>query len=1493
MISKKLPILLLFCSLSIAANAQTLLHYWNFNVTSSYTNHIAPSSTIGNGKLDTLKFSGGNSLVDFANGNNSDLSLNLNARNSDLSGTHLRFNNPIYGALIFSLPTTGYKDIIVKYASVRSGSGAYLQFIHYTTDGVNYTLYDTMRPNTSTGQQIFTIDFKNKSVVNNNPNFKIRITFGQGGGGTAGNNRLDNFTAEGKVIPNPVLVHYWSFNNNSSNANIVKLNTSLVSGADISHKTGGTSVIDAAGGTAQEFSTNNYNARNGDSSGTHLRFNNPIGGGLEFSLPTIGYEEVKINFATRRSSSGAGAQLWYYTTNGSNYTFFDTIYPNNGAPTLKILDFSTLSAANNNANFKLKVEFIQSAGGTVGNNRFDNFTLDAVSIGGIDTVSPSIVFNPLKNKLDLPTNAIPTLTFNEAIRQPNDQAISNLYLDTIIELRKNSLTGTLVPFKSSISSSVVSISPSTTLENNQTYFLILKPKRVEDLSDNLIKDTLYTTFKTISVQTKFSIGDWVSVAYRMNAIASEDEIAFLTFKNILEGTKVNLTDAKYTTNATSQCAGGIVWTAPTGGIAAGTVISIQTSALIANFGTVSGSGFGLSSGGDQVIVYTGLNTAPNFITALSSNTWTNNNILCNGSFSNIPNGLVDGVSSISFGRSKDTVAGNVANSYYQGPQNLTLSQIKDSILNLKYWKGAASGTAPQSWPTWAFDGPPSITGVSVLNNNSIRLIFNKDLNNSSATLFSNYTGINSVSNILRTNNGTLKDSITIIFTTPFKADSSYKLTVNNVQSSDLISMFAPYSFSFTYSTTISFEKPFIVVKEDVGSLNLKLNIVNPSNASINLVLKTIGFSTAVASSDFTLATQLIQLDGSSNQKSITIPIINDTEVEQDEYFVLELQNASGLKILGPTFTTIYIKDNDKKGPLATKDIELIYKKSFDPSPTGSTCEIVVYDSISKQLYTTSAIEKRFDIIDFSNPTNPVTKKSISMLPYGEITSIAVKNGVIAVASPNSITENDGKVVFFSTNGDYIKELTVGNLPDNILFTPDGKYLLTANEGQPTKNYSIDPEGSVSIIDLQKGIANTTQADVKTLFFTNFNIIEATIIASGVRKTQKTSTLSKDLEPEYIAVASNSKKAWVICQENNAIVEIDLNTKTFGSIWALGTKNWMAAGNGMDVSDNNQEILISQWPVKSYYVPDGISFFQKNGVDYIITANEGDEKEYTGLNERTTVGATTYILDSAKFPNANFLKASHNLGRLRVTNLNGDTDGDGDFDEIFSLGSRSFSIFNADTKSIVYDSKDDFEQITSKDTNFVKVFNADNGGNGAKSRSRAKGPEPEGLALASINNKDYVFIGLERTGGVMAYDISNPNNPIFTDYKNPRNQSVFAGDNGPEGIIFISNKQSPDGKPYVIVANEVSGTLGIYEIKVNTPTIGITDINYDTKIVIYPNPNKEKIAFLSKISSGKIFNILGIQVLEFEDVQTISLSELNSGVYFIELSNGQQTKLIIE
>jgi YVTN family beta-propeller protein len=469
-------------------------------------------------------------------------------------------------------------------------------------------------------------------------------------------------------------------------------------------------------------------------------------------------------------------------------------------------------------------------------------------------------------------------------------------------------------------------------------------------------------------------------------------------------------------------------------------------------------------------------------------------------------------------------------------------------------------------------------------------------------------------------------------------------------------------------------------------------------------------------------------------------------------------------------------------------------------------EISAYDSTSKRLFVVNAQAATIDILDLSDPTSPVKISQIAVGSFGAVAnSVAVKNGTIAVAVQAVDKTNPGKVVFYDANGTYLKDVQVGALPDMLTFSPDGSKVLVANEGESA---TVDPEGSVSIIDLSGGVNNLTQANVTTASFTSFNGSEAQLRADGVRIFPG-KTAAQDIEPEYIAVAADGQTAYVTLQENNSVAVIDISTATVTEVQPLGLKDHSLAGNGLDASDRDSAININTWPVSGMYMPDAIATFSTNGHTYYVTANEGDDR---GEN----VSVRNITLDPTVFPNAATLKLDPNLGRLSVSGIDGDTDGDGDYDKLYAYGARSFSVWDSQG-NLVYDSGDDFEQMTAQ--LFPANFNASNDNNTFDNRSDNKGPEPEGIVVGKVGDRTYGFIGLERIGGVMAYDITNPASPQFVQYLNNRDfsqnvQLPGAGDLGPEGLTFISAADSPTGLPLLVVTNEISGSSTSYAIAPN-------------------------------------------------------------------------------
>lgn len=483
-------------------------------------------------------------------------------------------------------------------------------------------------------------------------------------------------------------------------------------------------------------------------------------------------------------------------------------------------------------------------------------------------------------------------------------------------------------------------------------------------------------------------------------------------------------------------------------------------------------------------------------------------------------------------------------------------------------------------------------------------------------------------------------------------------------------------------------------------------------------------------------------------------------------------------------------------------------------------EIVAYDPKTRRVFVINADASVIDVLDISDPSNPNKLFDIDVsadVPEaGGINSVDVKRGLVAVAVQNDDDARNGFVAFYDTDGNPRKFfnghtrnfLEVGNLPDAIKFSPSGRQIIVSNEGEPSG--SGDPKGSVSIIDIKR---NRPAAPAVTMYFTKFDADQAALESAGV-KIEPGKLLSDDLEPEYAAFSPDGREAFVTLQEANAFAVVDCFRKKIKKIIPLGFKDHSSPDNPIDASNEDDGINIQSWPVHGMYQPDGIDSFRDRGRTYYITANEGDAKD------PEVERIEDVVLDPAIFPNAATLLMEENLGRLQITTWLGDTDNDGDFDELYSFGGRSFSIWD-DRGKLVYDSSDEFEQITA--ALLPDQFNSNNDDNDSfDSRSDDKGPEPEGVVTGRIGRKTYAFIGLERISGVMVYDVSDPKSPEFVDYVNNRNFAVdaqnpddssnpLAGDLGPEGLIFIPWYESPSHRALLIVGNEISGTTTVYEI----------------------------------------------------------------------------------
>ncbi|KZD09075.1 choice-of-anchor I family protein [Oceanibaculum pacificum] len=451
--------------------------------------------------------------------------------------------------------------------------------------------------------------------------------------------------------------------------------------------------------------------------------------------------------------------------------------------------------------------------------------------------------------------------------------------------------------------------------------------------------------------------------------------------------------------------------------------------------------------------------------------------------------------------------------------------------------------------------------------------------------------------------------------------------------------------------------------------------------------------------------------------------------------------------------------------------------------TAGTAEIVAIDTESGRLYSVGG-----NGIDVMDPETGEILFGIDTSDFGDATSVAVKNGILAVAVAGADKTDPGTVRFYDTDGNFLRAATVGANPDMVTFTPDGSRVLIANEGEPADDYSVDPVGSIAIVTVATGA-------VVIAGFEGFEDQQAALEEGGLRIYGQDASFLQDLEPEYIAVSPDGTRAYATMQENNAIAVVDLESNEIIDILPLGFKDHSLEGNGIDASDEDG-INIVNVPVFGMYLPDAIAAYDVSGETYLVMANEGDAREWGDFIEETRI--EDLELDPTAFPNAAELQTDEGIGRLNATNTLGDTDGDGDFDEIYVLGGRSFTIRDTEG-NIVFDSGDQIEQIIAE--RFPELWVED--------RSDSKGPEPEGLTLGQVGNSTMLFLALERTDAIMVWDITDPESPSFVDMLR------VPGTDAPEGLAFISAEDSATGNPMLAVAFEDSANTIYVEIKAPT------------------------------------------------------------------------------
>lgn len=610
------------------------------------------------------------------------------------------------------------------------------------------------------------------------------------------------------------------------------------------------------------------------------------------------------------------------------------------------------------------------------------------------------------------------------------------------------------------------------------------------------------------------------------------------------------------------------------------------------------------------------------------------------------------------------------------------------------------------------------------------------------------------------------------------------------------------------------------VSETAGTVDVNVSFSGANGLPAKIAFGLSVYTDATQGSDFDWVSDTLTIPANTNGTfPFTIQLMDDILAERTERIIVKMVGSVNATIGSNDFQIIYLTDDDYQAPAPSNELQMSLLNSFSNGAEGSSsAEIVAYDATTYRLYIANSVGGKMDIVDFANPSSPSLLNAIDVTPYGGINSIAVHNGVVAAALENADPQANGSVVFFDSDGAFINQVTVGAMPDMITYNNDYTKIVVACEGEPKTDYTVDPEGTIAIVDLTPGIAALTNANVTLANFNAYNGQETALRAQGIRIFGPGSSASQDFEPEYITISDDNTTAYVSLQENNAMAVVDLNTATVTDVRPLGLIDY-SASSWLDASDQTSGIFIGSAPVKGAFMPDAIAHATIGGTEYIFSANEGDAREYSAITDVARISATS--LDASVFPDQHILKHNQFLGRLNALQATGDTDNDGDKDEIHVLGGRSFSIWNAATGALVFDSQDLLEQITAAHPVLGGLFNASNSSGVAvmKNRSDDKGPEPEGVATAVIDGSHYLFVSLERVGGVMIFNVDNPAAPVYSGYYNNRSVATNGPDRGAEGIIYISKETSPNNQALVILANEVSSTLSIFQVNTCTELAG--------------------------------------------------------------------------
>lgn len=486
------------------------------------------------------------------------------------------------------------------------------------------------------------------------------------------------------------------------------------------------------------------------------------------------------------------------------------------------------------------------------------------------------------------------------------------------------------------------------------------------------------------------------------------------------------------------------------------------------------------------------------------------------------------------------------------------------------------------------------------------------------------------------------------------------------------------------------------------------------------------------------------------------------------------------------------------------------------SEDGGVAEIVKYNKDNGKFYLVngSTNPPTLEIVGLKVGSGAMTKdasidvRTLSETDgflYGDLTSVDINTTTkrVSVSVQEADPDKKGKILVLDYEGHLLKTYEAGVQPDMIKSTSDGRYILTADEGEP-RHAGTDPHGSVTIVDTVDNTVTHVEFDDPSVIDDRVHIRGASNSDGAVTGEGPKADAIFDLEPEYLALSADNTTVYATLQENNAIAVIDIAEKKVKAVHGLGFKDLSDPNNALDLVKDGA-YRPEAVPFYGMYMPDGIaSYTTDDGRTYLFTANEGDVTEWDGRTNGMDLKDLKGQLTAG--PAAEFLADKTQYNKVEVA-------GDMEKGNVYLYGGRSFSIWSADgVLSQVYDSGNDFEKMTAQ--RLPTYFNANHTNNEFDGRSAKKGPEPEDVKTGKVGNREFVFVGLERIGGIMTYDVTDPAHPVFANYINTRDFSAgLETDAGPEGIEFIPAAVSPTGQPLLLVAHEVGGTVSVLQLNV--------------------------------------------------------------------------------